>query len=94
MKNIDFSKLMQPQNEPAKIEEIPDDEDALESEKMFRDIISKEGLENKESLDDAKIREISSWVSKYSKEIAEKGKITREIPRSSENKSNDQVRNL
>ena len=32
MKNIDFSKLMQPQNEPAKIEEIPDDEDALEHE--------------------------------------------------------------
>merc|ERR1712227_51349 len=80
MKNIDFSKLMQPPVEEAKIEEIPDDEDSIDSEKMFREMIKNEGLGNNESLNDEKIREISNWVSKYSKDIAEKGKIERVAP--------------
>ena len=80
MKNLDFSKLMQPPVEEAKIQEIPDDQDSIDSEKMFREMIKNEGLGNNESLNDDKIREISSWVSKYSKDIAEKGKIERVPP--------------
>ena len=93
MKNLDFSKLMQPPVEEAKIKEIPDDQDSIDSEKMFREMIKNEGLGNNESLDDEKIREISSWVSKYSKDIAEKGKIERVAPAENENSKTETTSN-